>query len=145
MKVRPANEGDFDAILVLSRAFWESLDYADPFEEEHVREVIETSHDHKMLIVLEVNEMVVGFAMGFIQPLIGAGSVLRAVEGAFFVHPDHRGSGMDLLKGFERAARLCGAKYCNMFALQCSRPEATETFYRRLGYEMIETAWRKKL
>lgn len=144
-RVRPANDGDFDAIMVLSRAFWEQTDYNDPFDEDHARDMMEMSHEHRMLVVLEVNEMIVGFASGFVQPLIGAGTVHQAIEAAFFVHPEYRGHGMDLLKGFERAARLAQVKYLNMFSLQCCRPEVAETVYRRLGYQHIESTWRKEL
>lgn len=144
-RVRPADTSDFDDIMVMSRIFWESLDYEEPFDPQHVRALTEALYRQELLVVLDVDGRAVGVAAATKAPLAGTGSVFVACEVMYYIDPEYRGHGVALLQGLEQAARLAGARYLAMVSLQCSAPKVAETVYARLGYQHVESTWRKRI
>lgn len=144
--IRPATEDDFGLCLAMAEVFWKHTCYTDPFERDHVRSMIELAHDHKLLIVYDVEGTVQGFVAGLAIPLLGNASVTQVSELAYWINPAHRGNaGLALLRGLEQAAELIGAKYINMIAMESSAPDMAEAIYRSQGYYKIETTYCKEL
>lgn len=70
---------------------------------------------------------------------------LVANEAFWFVHPDHRGQGIRLLKAYEDEAKKRGAVFCTMVHLLNLQPEKLGKLYRNRGYHPIETSYLKEL
>lgn len=70
---------------------------------------------------------------------------LVANECFWFVHPEHRGRGLQLLIEYENEARRRGAKRCSMIHLLSLQPERLSELYKRRGYRPIETSYFKDL
>ena len=144
--IRPAEPEDFASIMELARVFWSTTDYKDiTFDEEYATHMMKLSFDQGLITVLELGGWVVGFVGGFESPILGNKDVSSVIELAYYIKPEHRGNGVELLKGFERQARDRGARFLNMVSLQCSKPEVAEHIYSSMGYEHVESVYRKEL
>jgi hypothetical protein len=87
-----------------------------------------------------------GFIAGILIPLLGNGNVFQVTELAYWVNPDHRGTaGYKLLVALEDQAKVLGAKYINMIALESSFPEVAVGIYERRLYRKLETTYCKEL
>lgn len=99
--------------------------------------------------------------MGFILGLFRNG-VLSGVFGAvisedlndgkvvanecfWFVIPEARGRGFELLIAYEETARARGAARCSMIHLRSLQPEKLAELYIKRGYREIETSYFKEL
>lgn len=70
---------------------------------------------------------------------------LVANECFWFVTPEARGRGFELLLAYEEEARKRGAKRCSMIHLLSLQPEKLGELYERRGYRAIETSYFKEL
>lgn len=98
-----------------------------------------------------------GFILGLFrgQELTGAfGAVvvgdindgkLVANECFWFVKPEARGRGFELLIAYEEEARRRGAERCSMIHLLNLQPEKLGQLYERRGYRAVETSYFKEL
>lgn len=143
--IRPAYVAEHGLVVDMSARFWELTWYEEPFDPWHVRKMVELAAANDLLLVLERAGGVHGFVAAIAQPLLGNGSCLQVTELGYWVDPEHRGHGLGLLKGLERAALMVGAKYLNMIAMESSHPDIAEAIYRRRGYVKIESTWCKRL
>lgn len=147
--IRYARADEIPGILLgMSRNFWDSLGLDEEFDAPHTLANLHASAQSRLLIVLEKDDQVVGFLGGFIHPLICNASVFQAIDGAFWVEPEHRGGGGQLLlDGFESAAKDAGAKYAVLYSIRMGggTPERAEAIYRKMGYRLAETVWRKEI
>lgn len=66
-----------------------------------------------------------------------------AIETYWFMHPDHRGYGIKLLRHFEAWAKEHGCGYTAMVHLVDSMPDSLEALYARRGYTLIEKHYLK--
>ena len=132
-------------VLLMAESFWALTRYAEPFDPGHVCKIVHHCLEANLLLVLEVEGRVEGFAAAHLGPLLGNGATLQGLELAYWVNPGARGRGRDLLRQLERAARQAGAKYLNMVAMESSDPEKAERLYKALGYEKAETIYTKAL
>ena len=98
------------------------------------------------IFLLESDGNVAGGIGGVCYPDPLTGSKI-AVELFWFVKPEfRRGSWpIKLLKEFEVWARMCYCSHVSMIHMQCSMPAEIAFIYQRLGYELFETIYRKKL
>lgn len=144
-RIRPGHPADFADVVEMSRRFWDLTIYDDPFDEDHVGKMVALTADCDLLLVVQCGYDLVGFIAGVAVPLLGNAAVLQVTEIGYWIEPDHRGRGVELLDALERAAMLRGAKYLNMIAMESSRPELTQAIYRRRGYRKVETTWCKRL
>lgn len=106
-------------------------------------------------------ESLISIGMGFIlglfreEKLVGVfGAVVaenlndasvEANECFWFVDPEHRGRGLELLSAYETAALARGAKRCSMVHLLSLQPERLRDLYMRRGYTPVETSYFKEL
>lgn len=70
---------------------------------------------------------------------------LVANECFWFVSPESRGRGFELLLAYEEEARRRGAKRCSMIHLLSLQPEKLAEIYKKRGYRAIETSYLKEL
>jgi len=70
---------------------------------------------------------------------------LQAMEGFWWVHPEHRGVGLKLLRRFEDWALSMGAKRVLMGSLKVFEADRMKQMYEKMGYSEIETFWVKGL
>ena len=130
----------------MAERFWQLTRFPEvEFDEAHVLEMIELSHEQDLLIVLEVYGTVAGFVAGAQLPLLASRSVTQVTELAYWIEPNYRGWGAQLLASFQYAARNAGAKYLNMIAMESCTPEKAQRIYRRAGFTLAETVYTKPL
>lgn len=79
-----------------------------------------------------------GILLAFISPSV-LGPFRQAQEIAWYVDPDHRGNGLELLDAYEAWAIESGAKLISVASLG-KFPDA-ERIYARRGYSRLETHW----
>ncbi len=70
---------------------------------------------------------------------------LVANECFWFVLPEARGRGFELLLAYEEEARKRGAVRCSMIHLLSLQPEKLGELYQRRGYTPVETSYFKEL
>lgn len=61
-----------------------------------------------------------------------------AIETFWFVLPEYRGCGMELLKAFDEWAKEEGCDYQAMIHLSDSMPDTLEKLYKFKGYKLVE-------
>jgi len=71
-------------------------------------------------------------------------AVVAAQEVLWYVHPDHRRIGAHLFNAFENWGRSKGAKYLCCAHMIDSMPESVGHFYRKRGYQLQDTLYRKE-
>jgi GNAT superfamily N-acetyltransferase len=99
----------------------------------------------------------VGFILGLFQGdeiMGGFGAIVSddfndgatvASECFWFVKPEARGRGFELLLAYEQEARRRGAVRCSMIHLRGLQPERLGQLYEKRGYRAVETAYMKEL
>ena len=93
--------------------------------------------------VLEKNEFVGG--LGCIKsPDFHCGK-MTATELFWFVKPEHRGRGIELLDAFERWAEINKCSRLIMVYMEDSMPKVLARFYRMKGYTPLERHFVKEL
>ncbi len=93
--------------------------------------------------VVAVDEQIVGVICGTRGPDVFSGTMV-ARENAFYIHPDHRKYGAELLHAFENWAEEKGCKH--VVTCACSvMPKGVGAFFKRKGYEVQDTLYRKEL
>jgi N-acetylglutamate synthase-like GNAT family acetyltransferase len=143
--IRLATEDDFPAIIELCREFWTHTQFSEDFDAEHCLGMVKLSHDHELLAVLVVNDIVQGFCAAVKSFLLASTQAMTATELAWWVNPDHRGgkNGVVLLQFMEQLAKDQGIKYWSMVSMESSMPETINRMYERLGYTKSETIYTK--
>lgn len=99
----------------------------------------------------------VGFVLGLFRDGVMAGAFgavvgedlndgkLVASECFWFVNPDARGRGFELLLAYEEEARKRGASRCSMIHLHALSASRLGELYERRGYRAVETSYFKEL
>lgn len=97
-----------------------------------------------VVFVADTGKRIVGAigALQFNEPNCGT---LMANEMFWFVDPEHRGCGMDLLNCLEAWAKAIGVKWLWMNYMIDSMPEKVQAIYQRKGFELAETHWVKEI
>ncbi len=143
--IRRGDTADIIPCTSMAAQFWTHTRYEDPFDAEHVAYMFTACQRTGVYLVLEVDGAVVGFIAGLAMPLLGNRHVLQVTELAYWIQPDHRGHGVQLLQAFQDAARERGAKYLNMISLESSMPDVVRRLYESQGFEHSETVFTKQL
>jgi GNAT superfamily N-acetyltransferase len=148
MKVRPAAEADIADIVRMGRHFWAQTFFKDiTYCPDSIAYQCRLMMEHKLLLMGEVENQVVGSVGALAVPLYGNLSVLVASELFWYVEPEHRNSGIGklMLDGIEKAAKERGVHVFSMMALESVEPEKAAAIYNRLGYVPTEHAFSKVL
>lgn len=145
--IRDSKEEDFDTLADFCVKFWETTDFDDEPDWEHMRSMIEFSHQGGTLLVSERDGHPVGFLAVTAGPLLGNPRVKIAVELAWWMEPEYR-NGKDsihLIKKMEEKLRGLNVKYFSMMSMQSSSPHLVNRIYEKLGYEHAETTYLRVL
>ena len=146
--IRPGEEKDIPQIVDMSREFWKQTQFKEvEFETDMAQSMSEMCIDKGMMLVLELEKIVHGFACGLTGPLLANSSVLVGTELAWWVDPDYRSerNGIDLMLALESAAKKQGVRFWNMVYMESAMPKKVESIYRRIGDSLGETTYTKEL
>jgi GNAT superfamily N-acetyltransferase len=141
--IRAYQDKDLKSVLLMARKFYSSSGYESviPFDDNSASQMIEASSAQGMCFVAESNGELVGFVLGMAFPSMVNKYHLVGAEMAWWVDPDHRGVGVNLLSAIENAARENGVKIWSMVALEALNPDVAEAIYLRRGYEKTERTY----
>lgn len=96
------------------------------------------------ILKAESDGVIVG-SLGFIAVEDLNDGNLVANEAFWFVLPEARGRGFELLIKYEEEARGIGCSRCSMIHLEKLQPEKLGKLYLKRGYEKMETSYFKQL
>lgn len=149
MIVRAATSEDVPDLLRHGRDWWAQLPHSIkiPYSAESVRKTLEVLQGNNMLVVIEVDLRVVGFAGGVVNELYMNAKYKTGSELFWYVVPEFRskGVGKELLLALEGAAKANGCIYWSMIAMQSHDPERAGAIYERAGYTWTERTYTKEL
>ena len=99
-----------------------------------------------VIFLLFDGSRVVGAIGGIKSPDILTGRLL-AIELFWYLMPAYRRGmwAIRLLNKLEEWAKDSKCWHIAMIHMECSMPEKMTRIYRKLGYELFETVWRKRL
>jgi GNAT superfamily N-acetyltransferase len=146
--IRTATFDDLSALVELSRLYHaEAHDWL-PFDVSYVREqfrskTIDTFEG--ITRVIDLGQGPVGYLAACVSMFFAA-PVRIAVELAWFVKPDARGQGFDLIAYFEEWARLKGCAACSLSMNEFPDPKrsaALARLYGGRGYRAYERGFLK--
>lgn len=140
--IRLAAESDVDRIVEMGLRFRRESVYKRHVDEnaDSMRALAVKLVETSGLLVLDCNGTLVGMLGFMVLPHILSGEML-GLELFWWTEPEHRGEGRRLLKSAEIAARARGAKRMQMVAFDSK----TMSFYERMGYEFVESAYQRTL
>lgn len=149
MKIRLATPDDFDALVRIGHKFFAHNPY------RHESELDETSlvatlddlRKNHVLLVAEVDATVVGTAGAYITPLFWNHSLKQGLEVFWWLDEEYRGdgNGKKLRIQLQNQAKLRGAKFWNMVALEDSMPDEVGAMYVRAGFKPVERIYMKAI
>jgi GNAT superfamily N-acetyltransferase len=144
IEVRPATLDDIPKCAEAGRRFYEFSPYTGvPYDEDSMRDLMESMIDQKMLIVAFNDGAVIGGIGGNLAPIFFNKKYTMAYEMFWWVDPEHRGKlGLKLLSTFESTALELGCSYLMMMTLAKNEVGA---LYERLGFSQSETGYIKRL
>lgn len=99
-----------------------------------------------VIFLLEHEGQIAGGIGGIHHPDLLTGRKI-AVELFWYVREEYRKTmwPVRLLKEFEVWAKMCYCTHISMIHMECSMPKEVASLYQRMGYELFETIYRKKL
>jgi len=142
--LRRADLSDVPGIVRIARSFLGVSGYGRLFDLTHeditcaIDEVIDS--DEGVCFVVECDDRIVGAILGKRSPVWLKRGVTVAVELGWWVDPDHRGHGVDLLREFEAWAKPLPVVVSDTI-MDGATPAGP--LLERLGYEMIERCFVK--
>lgn len=146
--IRTATFDDLDALVDLSRLYHQEAHDWMPFDAAYVREnfrarTIDTVEG--ITRVIDLGDGPAGYLAACVSMFFAA-PVKVAVELAWFVKPDARGHGYDLISDFEEWARLKGCAGCSLSMNEFPDPKrsaALARLYSGRGYRAYERGFLK--
>ena len=145
MNIRPAQEFDIPAIVTMSRAFYETTQYAamTPMNDETVAALSRALLESHVLLIAEIEPgESVGMIGLFVAPFLFDASVTTAHEIVWWVSPALGGHGLGrrLIEAAIAACRERGAAAIQMVHLPSSPPQAAG-LYEKLGFVHSESSY----
>lgn len=147
--IRPARPEDAPVIAALGAQFHAEAGWADIVDyvaadcEKSLAHLI--AADDGILIVLERDGEIAGFAGGMASPIYFNFAHKTGQEFFYWIRPGMRGDGLRLLEALEDEARAIGCKSWVMISLDKVSPEQTGRLYERRGYRASEHTYIKRL
>lgn len=144
MIVRPVEEKDFDAILKLIREFQsESLDAYNLLCNDRIALSIMSKFLGNSF-ALEADGRIVGVIAGLIVTYpLNDEKIFH--EHIWYVNEGYRRYGIKLYRRLEDHCRENGIKKIIMVCMANSKADKLEEFYKRLGYELLESHYIKTI
>jgi GNAT superfamily N-acetyltransferase len=142
---RTANKQDIPALLGLCKRFFSVSGYAEnmTFHEKSMRRTLEALVQNH--IVMVHGSPPVGVLAAVVGPMFFNAKELSVAELFWWVDPEHRGVGTELLSALEAEAQKRGAKRVSMLCLEKLEPEKIGQMYQRRGYSLVEHNYMKEL
>lgn len=148
-KIRIGEAGDVLDIVFLGKKFVkESQNTHLGWDQDKAHDMAKMAveRDDFLVVVMEHEEEVVGFLVALVTPCFFSNK-LQAVEMAWYVHKDHRGSGeaLKMVDAYELWAREAGAILVNMINLDMLNGDKVKRIYEKKGYHLVENTFVKEL
>lgn len=145
--IREATIDDIAPITEMALLFWQESPFNIPADEETIKRFAEHCLEQNLLCVLELDNVVEGFAAGIKGVMLGDSNVTCGNEVAWWVNPEHRGgkNGIKLLRFLEDMAKNADIRFWTMAFMTSSMPEVVEGIYQKLGYVKTEVSYTKEL
>lgn len=147
-KIVPATQDHFSHILEMAEKFYNTTPAAAkwPYNPDSCARLVERLIDFHVFLVALKNEVPVGMVCAEIGSLPMNDEVLMAIEHAWWVEPEHRGSSLAvrLLEALEEACKEECVDVLVMYKLPNS-PAVAEKLYNKRGYEASESSFIKEL
>lgn len=142
--IRKPLESEAAEIAALGEEFWKQTEYSnEPYDMEKAINLTLMCIKNGICFV-DDRGGIKGFIMMLVAPNIFTDGMM-AVELAFYVTPDSRGSGARLMLAAEKEAKSMGCDKISMFYLESVDPDTPHNLYIRLGYKKAETTFTKKI
>lgn len=138
-------EADIPYGAIAGRKFYETTAYTDiRYDVPTVERLLAKMIGEQMLVVMKADGIIVGGAGGLTGPIFFNDNSKVGFECFWWIEPEHRGQGLELLRALERAAKEAGCTHWVMMALEDQTVEQVDVLYRRRGYQRIERGYLKR-
>ena len=144
--ITPAQPKDLQRLGPLACQFYAASKFLRAFDMERFESLWKglLESGNGVIYVLESNGEITGVIGGVLHPEAYSGELI-AQEFFWYVDEKRRGHGIRLYRCLENWARIKGCMELRMAHLSDSMPEKVADFYRRVGYEKVETLYAKRL
>lgn len=142
--IRPYQKDDKPKLLALCREFWQQTCASElgDFDEDHTSEKLDQLLSGGACIVCGDVD---GFIL-LIESTALCSSKVVAAEVAWYVRPAARGGdGVRLLNAAIKYCQIKGVHALSMMYMQSSMPESIAKIYDKLGFELRETTYVKRI
>ena len=146
--IRAAAPDDLPAIVDMGEAFFEEAGWAAraPFCRESFAQSVKRIAEGGILLVVEKGGKAVGMAGAVFSPAYWNEKVLIGQEIFLYIKPtDRKGSGKELLRQLESAAKARNVQFFGMVSEHGLRHDALKAVYERAGYSLAEHTFCKAL
>jgi GNAT superfamily N-acetyltransferase len=148
--IRQANELDILALAKLAKDYAEEANHHDSleFDMQYAMMSVATSFmhpDHCFLVAVQEGKLV-GFLWGLVTPLPWSPALI-AIDNVLYIKPELRGKahGVRLIRKYEQWAEGRGAKQVSISIASGITEDATCNLYRKLGYHLVGSQFRKEI
>lgn len=146
--IRAATPEDVPAIVEMGEAFFEEAGWAAKakFCRASFAETAKRLMEGGFLLVVDKGKGPVGMAGGVASPAYWNEKVVIGQEIFLYVKPtDRKGSGKELLRQLESAAKARNVQFFGMVSEHGLRHDALKAVYERAGYSLAEHTFCKAL
>lgn len=148
MEIREARPSDYNTMIQYGYKFFQLTKYKNvPYDPLSVRQMLETTSENGINIVVEDNGVIVGMAGAVIAPAYFNNNYLVGAELFWWVEPEYRDAGVGklIVDELERRGKEAGVTFWSMMILESVEPEKATAMYKKLGYEPAERTFLKIL
>jgi GNAT superfamily N-acetyltransferase len=146
MIIRGARKEDFDAVWSIGKSFYRyaSLEshglYKDEAEFKNYFDFL-IGNENTVLFVVSDGDKIIGTIAGIFHPWFMDGRQKIVSEQWLWIEPEFRGKGYDaeLLSVLSAWGLSRGAKHLIMVAIGGEKEESLKKYYKRKGYQYLET------
>ena len=144
--IRDATEADIPELLEMSERFQSVSGLAPfiPFDVQTAEATARLLMERRGLLILDIGRPV-GFAAIGVMEHFWNKAVKVGIELGWWIEPEYRGQGREMLHAVEARMRTLGATVMNMACLEAQRPKATGRLYERAGYTLVDHLYYKVL
>jgi L-amino acid N-acyltransferase YncA len=147
--LRFAKESDLDALLRIGNDFYQHNVYKEhvDLDPDSLAATISMLRAEHVLLVAEIDGKVVGAAGAIVAPLYWNHAKKQGIEIFWWLDPEHRGGGKGKLlrQMLQDVAKMRGADFWNMIALESLEPEKVGAMYTKDGLQLVEHIYMKAL
>lgn len=149
MKIRLATTDDFEAIVAIGHKFFQHNPYrhVSTLDDESLVATLHDLRANHVLLVAEVDGKVIGTAAAFVTPLFWNRNEKQGLEVFWWIDEEYRGdgNGKKLRLQLQTQAKVRGAKFWNMVALEDSMPDVVGAMYEKAGFKPVERIYMKAI